>query len=73
MKQVLELTPKLYAVAAERYVGGRWVPHEIVYVHALDGAQARFTYLQGSRASNVRIVGIALAIGHIDPASIVNA
>lgn len=64
--------PKLHAIACERIVKDRdgrpTVIPEIVHVHALDRANARFIFLQDAdHRKNYRIVEIAQVIGyHVD-------
>ena len=55
----------LYAIAAERRIGlNEWVP-EIVHVHALDSANAKFIFLQNPEHRKFyRIVAVGPVIGY---------
>jgi len=62
---------KLYAIAAERMIRRNrrisWIP-EIVHVHAIDSANAKFVFLQDvNHQKNYRIVAVGPVIGyHVD-------
>lgn len=61
-----------YGVVSEKWCqrpGNRhfeWVPNEICYVHAMDAAMAKFSYLQNA-GINTRVIACAPAIGfHVE-------
>lgn len=56
-------TEKLYAIAHQAFVGGRWIPR-IDYCHAMNEGRARFIFFSGVRdARLVRGVTVGLAVG----------
>lgn len=56
----------LYAVAVERWAPrlNAWRPEEIVYVHGVDVANARFEYLRTNPDKGTRIVALGPVIGY---------
>ena len=55
----------LYAVACEQLVDGQTVIPQMVYLHAVDGAHARWQFTQDPiHRKHFRIVAIAPVIGY---------